>query len=224
MKPESRKSPAVDPSNRKKLTVVMKPQPKSKSSESLSKSLSKKSPVAQHLVSSVNTRSKGLTRQSGATHLTQLPKNNSNQIDTMKFTSLCHSLPVVDQCSCKIAPLSASTRKISDFPSLNPVTPKIMITKCSKLEKLVETKELGKVKKVLRSKVKSPLNKIGKIGIKDNVGKINKDKVEYETQLKRKDSEILNLNRKINAIQKIVSDKEKVIKNLELKFPKSSQT
>ena len=102
------------------------------------------------------------------------------------------------------------------------MTPKIMVTKCERLERLVEEKEEGKLstnRKVLRSKVKSPVNKIQRSAIERSLK--NKERIEtYETQLRKKESEILSLNRKINNLQKTVSDKEKSIKGLELKFPK----
>merc|ERR1719500_2761760 len=44
--------------------------------------------------------------------------------------------------------------------------------------------------------------------------------LDCDNKLKKKDSEIVNLNRKLNAIQKVVNEKEKIIKNLEYKFPK----
>jgi len=211
MKPEGRKSPASDPTNHKKLSVMMKPKFKSKSPENLSIQISRKSPAFLSTttdVLSTTTRAGRMTRQSGSSRLPDLPGNRSIQLPTNPRSS----------------DGTAVAGKGAAYPgSRNPITPKIMITKCSKLERLVENKELGKSKKVLRSKVKSPvLSKLGKTVNKDvKEGKVGKGKLlEYENQLKKKDSEILNLNRKLNTVQKVVNEKEKVIKNLELKFPK----
>ena len=92
------------------------------------------------------------------------------------------------------------------------------MSKCEKLERLVEVKE-EKTKKILRGKIKSPASKINKSAAERNIR--NKDRIEsYESQLKKKESEILSLTRKINLLQKTVGEKEKTIKGLELKFPK----
>ena len=92
------------------------------------------------------------------------------------------------------------------------------MSKCERLEKLVEEKE-GRNKKILRGKIKSPASKINKSAAERSIR--NKDRIEsYETQLKKKESEILSLTRKINLLQKTVGEKEKTIKGLELKFPK----
>ena len=101
-----------------------------------------------------------------------------------------------------------------------PMTPRIMVSKCEKLEKLVEEKELGKTaKKVLRGKIKSPVNKIQKSIIERNLK--SKDRIEsYEGQIRKKESELLSLTRKINSLQKTVNEKDKTIKGLEKKFPK----
>ena len=110
---------------------------------------------------------------------------------------------------------SASRRQLG---CSTPVTPRIMVSKCEKLEKLVEEKE-GRTKKILRGKIKSPVNKINKSIAERNLR--NKERIEsYETQLKKKESEILSLTRKINLLQKTVSEREKTIKGLEVKFPK----
>jgi len=43
---------------------------------------------------------------------------------------------------------------------------------------------------------------------------------DLENQLRKKTSETLNMNRKINALQKTVTEKDKAIRDLEIKFPK----
>jgi len=221
MKPEGRKSPASDPTNHKKLSVMMKPKFKSKSPENLSIQISRKSPAFLSSTTtemlSTSTRTGRMTRQSGSSRLPDLPGNRSIQLPTK-------SRPHYAQADAR-ASVTSGAGKGGVCLSRNPITPKIMITKCSKLERLVENKELGKSRKVLRSKVKSPvLSKLGKTvskDVKDVGGKVVKGKlIEYENQLKKKDSEILNLNRKLNTVQKVVNEKDKVIKNLELKFPK----
>ena len=70
--------------------------------------------------------------------------------------------------SSSLAQDSSSTSQVQSRKRLpqqmrTPMTPRIMVSKCEKLEKLVEEKELGKTaKKVLRGKIKSPVNKIQK--------------------------------------------------------------
>ena len=114
--------------------------------------------------------------------------------------------------------LRSSRKQVANLGCSTPATPRILVSKCEKLEKLVEEKE-GKTKKILRGKIKSPASKINKSAAERNVR--NKDRIEsYETQLKKKESEILSLTRKINLLQKTVGEKEKTIKGLELKFPK----
>jgi len=224
MKPEGRKSPTVDPSNSKKLSVSMKPKLKAKSPENQSGKLSGKSlNFLSPEVLKTGTRTGRLTRQTGSSRLAEMPRKSSNlSILSTRSSVRESSSGSAHERSYSSAP---SNRKRFVCPLSTPITPKIMITKCAKLERLVENKELGKGRKVLRSKVKSPVgSKLGKSGnkdLKDSGGKIVRGKMlEFENQLKRRDSEILNLNRKLNTIQKVVSEKEKVIQNLELKFPR----
>jgi len=73
-------------------------------------------------------------------------------------------------------------------------------------------------KTVPRKKVKSPIHLKPKIFKSTEMAR---NKVEdFENQLKKKQAEILNLQRKVNSLQKIISDKNGVIKDLEIKFPK----
>ena len=111
-------------------------------------------------------------------------------------------------------------RKRMPTQILTPMTPRIMVSKCEKLEKLVEEKELGKTaKKVMRGKIKSPVSRIQKSIIERNLK--SKERIEsYESQIRKKESEILSLTRKINSLQKTVNEKDKTIKGLEKKFPK----
>ena len=81
----------------------------------------------------------------------------------------------------------------------------------------MEEKEDGKsTRKVLRGKIKSPVNQIQRSIVERNL----RSKETYEVQLKKKESEILSLNRKVNNLQKTVMEKERTIKSHELKFPK----
>ena len=77
-------------------------------------------------------------------------------------------------------------------------------------------------KKVSRSKVRSPVNgKVQKARSKGISSDFTKNKLdEAEKQLRRKSSEILSLNRKVNNLQKTITEKEKTIRDLEIKFPK----
>merc|ERR1719342_43698 len=103
----------------------------------------------------------------------------------------------------------------SSLIATTPITPRIMVSKCEKLEKLVGN-DPGKGKKVLRAMIRSPVNKKSTLDRNRN-----KDRIEaYEANLRKKESEILSLNRKVNNLQKTVSEKERTIKGLELKFPK----
>ena len=43
---------------------------------------------------------------------------------------------------------------------------------------------------------------------------------DFEKQLKKKHQEVLALNRKINKLEESLSEKNKIIKDLEIKFPK----
>ena len=105
--------------------------------------------------------------------------------------------------------------KTSSLIASAPMTPRIMVSKCEKLERLVGN-DPGKGKKVLRAMIRSPVNKKSTLDRNRN-----KDKIEaFEANLKKKESEILSLNRKVNNLQKTVSEKERTIKGLELKFPK----
>ena len=127
--------------------------------------------------------------------------------------------------SSSLAQDSSSTSQVQRrrrLPSQmrTPMTPRIMVSKCEKLEKLVEEQELGKTaKKVLRGKIKSPVSKIQKSIIERNLK--SKDRIEsYESQIRKKESELLSLTRKINSLQKTVNEKDNTIKGLEKKFPK----
>ena len=98
-----------------------------------------------------------------------------------------------------IAPLGSGQSK----SSLLDLTPKITISQSSNVPK----------KTVPRKTVKSPMN--------NNRISSRKSKTEdLELQLKKKCGEIIALNRKVNKLEETLSDKNKMIKDLEIRFPK----
>jgi len=226
MKPEGKKSPGVDPAHVKKLSVLMKPRlhqrEKDQQGKFARRSLELLSPefINKNMKGRMNGR---LTRQSASSCLQDLPRNTNAYQLALATTSSRRTQQE------SVSALTNSKRLTT--PRTTPITPKIMITKCSKLEKLAESTEQGKVKTVSRRKVKSPaLSKVVKSGNKDmkENGKVAKEKLleyenklkKHESEIKKKNSEILQLNRKLSSVQKTVHEKEKVIKSLELKFPK----
>ena len=70
-------------------------------------------------------------------------------------------------------------------------------------------------KVVQRKQVRSPVNN-NKVQRKTNAIKAD----DFEKQLKKKHQEVLALNRKINKLEESLSEKNKIIKDLEIKFPK----
>ena len=226
MRPEGKKSPAADPGNVKKLSVLMKPRIKQREKDQPGKisrkSLELLSPEYGYK-NKKGTTTNRLTRQSATSHLQELPRKTC----TWPLAKPSTSSRRTQQESENVF----TTNKRLTTPRTTPITPKIMISKCSKLEKLAESTEQEKIKTVPRKKVKSPaVSKVVKSGTKDikENGKVGKERMlEYETKLrkneseiKKKNAEILLLNRKLSSVQKTVIEKEKVIKNLELKFPK----
>lgn len=79
---------------------------------------------------------------------------------------------------------------------------------------------------VARARVKSPA--VGKVGRRETFlvrdssgGKSPRTRVtELWEQVKKKDAEIVNLTRKVNALQKTLGEKDKSLKDLEIKIPK----
>ena len=144
MKPEGRKSPIVDLVKQKKLSTLMKPQLKTKSPENNFNKSSKTSLVANQLLSEVvNNRRNRLTRQSGSSRLVSLPRSNISKSQANLQSSSSHCLRSQSQDNFK--QLAASVKKEHRGPFVKPITPKIMITNCSNLEKLVENKEMVKI-------------------------------------------------------------------------------
>lgn len=102
------------------------------------------------------------------------------------------------------------------------VVPQITLTTSTKYANHEKTIAASNViergKKVLRGNIKSPGSKFNPSKLSDS--KQSKDKIEAcQSQLRKKDSELIRLQRKVNGLQTSVTDKEKVIKNLERKFP-----
>ena len=245
MKPKSRKSFDSDPSHVKRLSTNMKPQAKSRSNESIaSRVIGRRSPIAEQLLSTAKSsnkvrcrinpdsstttnighqappgRSSKIMRQKASTNLIKNSTGSFSDCSVSNKSSFTSSGSILD-CSLKVnssanRPFLKNSKRRS-VPS-TPMTPRIMVTKCEKLERLVEEKEDGKsTRKVLRGKIKSPVNQIQRSIVERNL----RSKETYEVQLKKKESEILSLNRKVNNLQKTVMEKERTIKSLELKFPK----
>jgi len=193
MKPEPRRSPGVDPTKNTKLAVKMKSQVKCKSPEIFPKT-ARKCSIVKQMTSTTHKKTSG----SSVPPSQQLLSVSENDISGISPIKTCDS-----------------------HGSLHPLTPKIVISS-SKQDKVTKASP----KKVLRSKVRSPVNgKSSKAGVgrdmKSTYKELTRTKIEdLENQLKKKTSESLNMNRKINALQKTVTEKDKVIRDLEIKFPK----
>jgi len=193
MKPEPRRSPGVDPARNKKLGVKMKSQLKSKSPEMLPKT-TRKGTVISQMTSTVSKRFPAATLPPTPQKLLSVSENDISGISPIKN---CESQN-----------------------SLGAMTPKIVIS-CSAKDKLRKVSP----KKVPRSKVRSPVNpKLRTLVSKDSrnsVKEISKVKFEeLEMQLRKKTSECMNLTRRNNALQKTVTEKDQIIRDLEIKFPK----
>ena len=182
-----------------RLSVRMKPQPKIKSPDLL-KVRSCHVPLLKQLTS------------------TQTKPGSPLSTNTSRLTS-------GTKCPSK----SKTSRKLGDVSEISPIKE--------------ANWETGK-KTVPRSKVKSPINSVrGIVGKSGSIKKemvVTKDMIyvgdeinskkksrssrnrleELELQVKKKDCEIVNLNRKLNGVQKSLTEKEKEIKGLEVKIPK----
>jgi len=115
----------------------------------------------------------------------------------------------------------SSIKSCESLDSLCLLRPDIIITDDTSAKPNV--KDNPSSKKISRIKVRSPAN--GKVQKARSKGVISSDCTkskldEAEKQLRRKSSEILSLNRKINNLQKTITEKEKTIRDLEIKFPK----
>ena len=95
MKPQSQKSPGCDPGSNKKLSTKMKPQLRTRSSESLGPSLGqpgRRSPVADHLLAtSRDGQRKRFTRQNAAVNLF----GNTEEFKVTASTQVASCLKIV---------------------------------------------------------------------------------------------------------------------------------
>ena len=141
-----------------------------------------------------------LTPMTSTVHKKGVSSSNQYQESLMKNTKL---ISISENDISGIAPLSSGQSKCS----LLNLTPKITISQTSSSNKNASKKT------VPRKTVKSPLN--------NNRLMSRKSKVEdLEQQLKKKCGDIISLNRKINKLEETLSEKTKMIKDLEIKFPK----
>jgi len=198
MKP---RSPRVDPPQSKKLAVKMKTQLKVKSPEIFPKTTRKGTLINQ---------------MTSTTYKRFLATSNPASAPTSK-----QPLSVSENDISGISPI----KTCDSHGSLLSLTPKIVISLSSKQETRHSNSKVSP-KKVLRSKVRSPVNvksrrTIGGRDAKSSSKEISRVKFEeLENQLGKKTSECLSMNRKINALQKTLTEKDQTIRDLEIKFPK----
>ena len=177
-------------SSSEKLSKKMKSSSKIKSPECLLKT-TRKGNILKHMTSTTNKRPTCQTYQ-------------DSFLDTTKVVSMSH------EDISGIVPLESCESR----SSLLDLTPKITISKCSNGERdLSQCK--GKQKTVQRKKIKSPVSK--KFSRKLEHKSKNE---EYESQLRKKNSEIFSLTRKVNTLQEALNEKNKLVRDLEMKFPK----
>ena len=174
-----------------KLSTTMKSCTKVKSPECLMKT-TRKGNILKHMTSTTNKRPSAKTYQ-------------ESFLDTTKIISISH------EDISGIAPLeSCSSRS-----SLLDLTPKITISNCSYEDRNLNNRGKKLEKTVQRKKVKSPINKryLRKLEPRSKLE-------EYESQLKKKNSEIFSLTRKNNVLQETLNEKNRLVRDLEMKFPK----
>jgi len=197
MKPEARRSPGVDPTQNTKLAVKMKSKLKFKSPEMLAKT-TRKGTLVNQMTSTVNKKCFSLsqTMVGDSSNLLSTSQNDISGISPIK---------------------NSASHECMDI-----LTPKIVISCCSKTQE-----KTGRVspKKVPRSKVRSPVNQKFKTvpgrEVKSSYKEVSRAQLqELEIQLRKKISECINLTRKNNNLQKTVTEKDQIIRDLEIKFPK----
>merc|ERR1719312_1278001 len=109
--------------------------------------------------------------------------------------------------------LLTNTKMISvSDQDISGISPLVNDTRTGLLD-ITAKKETKKV--VPRKQVRSPVNN-NKVQRKTNTIKSD----DFEKQLKKKHLEVLALNRKINKLEESLNEKNKIIKDLEIKFPK----
>jgi len=197
MKPEARRSPGVDPTQNTKLAVKMKSKLKFKSPEMLAKT-ARKGTLVNQMTSTVNKKCFSLSQT--------MVGDSSNLLSTS------------ENDISGISPIKNS----ASHERMDILTPKILISCCSKTQE-----KAGRVspKKVPRSKVRSPINQKFKTvrgrEVKSSYKEVSRAQLqELEIQLRKKISECMNLTRKNNNLQKTVTEKDQIIRDLEIKFPK----
>ena len=125
-------------------------------------------------------------------------------LDTTKVVSISH-----DDISGIVPLESCGSRS-----SLLDLTPKITISSCSNNDRDLNRCK-GRQKTVQRKKIKSPVCKQFPRKLEPK----SKNE-EYESQLRKKNSEIFSLTRKVNTLQETLNERNKLVRDLEMKFPK----
>ena len=190
MKTKVTKSPVAD---EKKLTVCLKSAATKKSPLSLLKT-TRKGNILTQMTSTT-------TKRTAA----RCPTNTNQYQDSMLTNTRIISLS--DQDISGITPL-VNTESRSSLLNL---TPKITISS----SRNSSARKKDSKKTVQRKMIKSPTINNNKV-LKRTVTRPD----DLESQLKKKNSEVLSLNRKINRLEETLSEKNKMIKDLEIRFPK----
>ena len=197
MKPEARRSPGVDPTQNTKLAVKMKSKLKFRSPEMLPKT-TRKGTLINQMTSTVNKK---------CFSLSETVLGDSNNLLSTSGNDISGISPIKNSVS---------------HECLDILTPKIVISCCAKQQ---EKTTRVSPKKVPRRKVRSPVNQkfkpVGGRDVKSSYKEVSRAQFqELELQLRKKISECMNLTRKNNNLQKTVTEKDQIIRDLEIKFPK----
>ena len=133
-------------------------------------------------------------------------KRSSNKTYQESFSDTTRLITISHEDISGIVPLDSCVSR----SSLLDLTPRITISDCENKHKASKGE-----KTVQRKKIKSPVNKKALRRLEP------KSKIEeYESQLKKKSSEIFSLTRKVNVLQETLNDKNRLVRDLEMKFPK----
>ena len=133
-------------------------------------------------------------------------KRSSNKTYQESFSVTTRLITISHEDISGIVPLDSCVSR----SSLLDLTPRITISDCENKHKASKGE-----KTVQRKKIKSPANKKALRRLEP------KSKIEeYESQLKKKSSEIFSLTRKVNVLQETLNDKNRLVRDLEMKFPK----
>ena len=177
-------------SSKEKLSKKMKSTSIIKSPECLLKT-TRKGNILKHMTSTTTKRPESQTYQ-------------NSFLDTTKVVSISH------EDISGIVPLESCDSR----SSLLDLTPKITISSCSNKERDLNQGK-GKQKTVQRKKIKSPVCKQFSRKLEPK----SKNE-EHESQLRKKNSEIFSLTRKVNMLQETLNERNKLVRDLEMKFPK----